>query len=351
LEFNDIEISLCVIYKNEEINLHKFLKNHYGHFDEYIFVDTGSNDNSNKILNEYDIKPYYFEWDDNFSNARNYSISKATKDFIMILDVDEIIEIEDIKRLKNYVSTSQADVFSLNQINFVNEVENFNWFSIYTLKKKYHSVSKGYFLSKIFRFFKNIKGIEYRGHIHENIGDSVRELGLKTKNTDINIYHFGWLNNDNNKQRLIKKREWYKELIRKEFEREKSAKNVFYYLTSIDDIKEKIRISYRYSKMFPNVYQLWLILSLSYLKSGDPIRALKYSEKGLEYNNNNMDLLFVKVKSLNLLKRHKEALQMLDYLLSEDENNPNYLREKILTLRLMNREEEANKIVDKIKSY
>lgn len=351
MAFKNIEISLCVIYKNEEKNLYKFLKKHYGYFDEYVFVDTGSDDNSNKILNEYDIKPYYFEWDDNFSNARNYSISKANKEYILVLDVDEFIESEDIKRLKNIASTSKADVFSLNQINFVNEIDNFNWFSIYTLKKEYHPVSKGYFLSKIFRFFRNINGIEYRGGIHENIGDSVSELALKTKITDINIYHFGWLNDDKDNQRLIKKREWYKELIRKEFEREKTAKNVFYYLTSIDDIKEKIKISYRYSKVFPDVYQLWLILSLSYLKSGDPLRALKYSEKGLEYNKNNIDLLFVKVKSLNLLKRHEEALQILNHLLSKDGNNPNYLREKILTLRLLKRDNEAKEILNKIKSY
>ncbi len=348
MEYNQTEISLCCIYKNEEKNLPEFLERHFGLFDEYVFVDTGSDDKSNEILNNYGIKPLFYAWDDDFSNARNFSIKNATKGHILVLDIDEYIETEDIEALKVLINKTNADVFSLNQINFVNTIDTFNWYGISTLDKKYHGIAKGFFLSKIFRFFKNIDGIEYRGIIHENIGDSVKELDLKTCDTEINIYHTGWLEEEGNSERLKKKKEWYEELIKKEFEKNKSAKNVFYYLTTIDSIDEKIKISYKYSKIYPKVYQLWVILSRSYLDKGDPIRALKYSEKGLEYNANNIDLLFTKAKALNILKRYDDAIVILNKLLINDEFNPNFLREMYLSLKLSKREEEANEIIKKL---
>lgn len=84
--------SVCMIAKNEEKNIERCLKS-IQHFDcEIIVVDTGSTDRTKEIAYQYGAKVYDFEWINDFSAARNFSISKASYDWILVLDCDEWAE-------------------------------------------------------------------------------------------------------------------------------------------------------------------------------------------------------------------------------------------------------------------
>lgn len=90
-----------MIVKDEEETLGRCLESVKGIADEIIIVDTGSTDKTKEIAKEYTDKVYDFEWVDDFSVARNYSFSKATKEYVMWLDADdEILEIDRTKLLK-----------------------------------------------------------------------------------------------------------------------------------------------------------------------------------------------------------------------------------------------------------
>ena len=78
-----ITISLCMIVKNEEAVLARCLESVKDVVDEIIIVDTGSTDKTKQIAYRYTQNVYDFEWIDDFSAARNYSFSKATKDYQM----------------------------------------------------------------------------------------------------------------------------------------------------------------------------------------------------------------------------------------------------------------------------
>ena len=93
------EISLCMIVKNEEENLADCLDCVAGIVDEINIVDTGSTDKTIEIAKSYTDRVYHFEWVDDFAAARNFSYSKATKDFIMWLDADDIITDENSDKL------------------------------------------------------------------------------------------------------------------------------------------------------------------------------------------------------------------------------------------------------------
>ncbi|MGM7682587.1 tetratricopeptide repeat-containing glycosyltransferase family 2 protein [Cytobacillus sp. Hm23] len=86
-----MQISLCMIVKNEEEVLDNCLSSIAELMDEIIIVDTGSSDRTKEIAMKYTDKIYDFEWVDDFSKARNYSFLKATKDYIMWLDADDIV--------------------------------------------------------------------------------------------------------------------------------------------------------------------------------------------------------------------------------------------------------------------
>lgn len=85
-------ISLCMIVKNEENYLARCLDSVTNLVEEIIIVDTGSSDRTVEIASNYTSKIYSYLWKDDFSDARNYSFSKASMDYCMWMDADDVLE-------------------------------------------------------------------------------------------------------------------------------------------------------------------------------------------------------------------------------------------------------------------
>lgn len=81
-----------MIVKNEEEVLARCLESAANLVDEIIIVDTGSDDRTVEIAKGFTPNVYTFEWIDDFAAARNFSFSKATKEYCMWLDADDVIE-------------------------------------------------------------------------------------------------------------------------------------------------------------------------------------------------------------------------------------------------------------------
>ncbi|MDE6406920.1 MAG: glycosyltransferase family 2 protein [Lachnospiraceae bacterium] len=127
-----IPISVCIIGKNEEKNIENCLEplTHYPF--EIIYVDTGSTDRTKELAAKYTEHIYDFEWIGDFSAARNYSLSKASHNQVLVLDCDEYLTDLDMEGLcaaieahphgvgqilrKSYLGESKADSFSPERI-------------------------------------------------------------------------------------------------------------------------------------------------------------------------------------------------------------------------------------------
>ncbi len=97
-----MDISVCVIARNEDNHIEECLKRLRPCKFEVIVVDTGSIDRTMELAAKYTDNIFQFEWCSDFSAARNYSISKASNDWILIIDCDEYLEnvnLLDIDRL------------------------------------------------------------------------------------------------------------------------------------------------------------------------------------------------------------------------------------------------------------
>lgn len=81
-----------MIVKNEEEVLARCLDSAAGVADEIIILDTGSQDRTKEIALRYTQGVYDFAWVDDFAAARNASFEKATKDYILWLDADDVLE-------------------------------------------------------------------------------------------------------------------------------------------------------------------------------------------------------------------------------------------------------------------
>lgn len=109
-----ITLSLCMIVKNESDVLGRCLSCTKDIADEIIIVDTGSTDNTKEIAHGFTDKVYDFEWCDDFATARNFSFSKASMDYTMWLDADDVIDEKNralLLKLKNELSPSTDMVF------------------------------------------------------------------------------------------------------------------------------------------------------------------------------------------------------------------------------------------------
>jgi len=85
-------VSAALIVKDEEATLEKCLKSIRDVVDEIVvLVDDSTTDNTYQIAKKYGDIVEFFRWENDFSKARNLSMSKCTKDWILIMDGHEIL--------------------------------------------------------------------------------------------------------------------------------------------------------------------------------------------------------------------------------------------------------------------
>lgn len=186
-----ITISLCMIVKDEEKVLDRCLSSVKDIVDDIIIVDTGSTDKTKEIAHKYTQNVYDFKWVDDFSKARNYSFSKATKDYILWLDADDIlldIDREKLLQLKQTLDKSIDIVMMKYNVGFdENGKVNFSYYRERLLKRE----KKYKWESPIHEVISPIGKLYYSNicvtHKKEEIKHSTRNLEIFEKLISKNI--------------------------------------------------------------------------------------------------------------------------------------------------------------------
>jgi len=172
------KISACVIVKNEEKNIPRWLKCNGALADEIIVVDTGSTDNTVKLAKEAGAKLFYFEWIKDFAAAKNYAIEQATGDWIMFLDADESFTQETQEKLHQELERFNKDksvAALLCRLLDVNEDDDYKIVNTFLLP----------------RIFRRSPYIRYKGAIHEQLENS-RGNKRMVFASEIEIMHTGY---------------------------------------------------------------------------------------------------------------------------------------------------------------
>lgn len=163
-----IRISLCMIVRDEEAVLGRLLEKVSPVMDEIVIVDTGSSDGTRDIALKYTPLVFDFQWKDDFAAARNFACEKASMEYWMWLDADDMItdgNIERIRKLKEELE-SDTDVVMMKYAAGFDETG---------------AASFSYYRERILR---KAMGFVWKGRVHE----AITPAG-KIVHTDVEIEH------------------------------------------------------------------------------------------------------------------------------------------------------------------
>ncbi|MBD5462816.1 MAG: glycosyltransferase [Lachnospiraceae bacterium] len=189
--------SVCMIAKNEEKNIERCLKSIQDFDCEIIVVDTGSTDKTKEIAQQYATKVLEFDWINDFSAARNFSISNASYDWILILDCDEWVQESNSEEFMQLARTYPTYIGRLKRKNLT-----------------YMDSEKQVYIDMVERFF-NRRYYHYEGSIHEQVTPS-SPRDLIAFDIPLTILHSGYVGT---KEELEDKRIRNMTLLMQELER------------------------------------------------------------------------------------------------------------------------------------
>lgn len=172
-----IQLSQCMIVKNEEQNIRKALSWGKDFVCEQIVVDTGSTDKTVSIAKEMGAKVVTFPWIDDFSAAKNFAIQQAKGNWIALLDADEYFPDQDAKKLLDLLERVHSDSrFDLIRTRWVHLDDDNKIISV----------------SCQDRVFRNKPEIRYRYRVHEELYSDLKTLGCYDAQDQLMILHTGY---------------------------------------------------------------------------------------------------------------------------------------------------------------
>jgi|WetSurMetagenome_2_1015567.scaffolds.fasta_scaffold00190_21 O-antigen biosynthesis protein len=276
-------LSLCMIVKNEEQHLARCLMSAKPVVDEMIVVDTGSTDRTKDIAGAYGARVFDFPWTNDFSEARNFSLSMAAGDWILVLDADEVISPQDYAALERIVkkSPSVPVAFTMCTRNYTNEISARGWTAN---DRKYlrEEAGAGWFPSDKVRLFVNDKRIRFQNPVHEFVEASLEKAGIEIKTLGMPVHHYGRFDKD----KLLEKGKEYFLLGMKKMEEMKGdlkamkelaiqASELGEYDTAVELWKKVIELNNNDSVAFLNI-------GYAYLKLKKYQEALVVSRRAME---------------------------------------------------------------------
>ncbi|MFP3725856.1 glycosyltransferase [Priestia filamentosa] len=300
-----------MIVKDEENHLENCLNSVRDVVDELIIVDTGSKDKTKDIATKFGAQVFDLTWENDFSKARNYSLDKATKDWILWLDADETLEKINIDELKEKMENHKKLAFEIEIYN--QSIEN-----------------KTPFIHKSIRFFKNHENIRFMNKIHEQPSINKKPIPYYDIEGVVGqINHVGYREDiakgKNKKQRnftILKdelKRNPHDKFLHfnvaNEYLKNEDYHNALYHY--------KIATQNKADKQMLSHSLLRMVLALYNLKRYEEMFTLL--EEGQRYFPDYTDILYFKADILEQFGRKEEAIILYEKCLEKGNPKKNYV--------------------------
>lgn len=264
-----------MIVRDEEAFLADCLLSVRDVVDEMIVVDTGSVDSTPQIAADLGARVFSYEWGDDFSEARNYSLERATGDWILILDADETLAPRDAAKIRG-LARGDADGYMLTYRGYSRDSDDVRWVANDGSYPEGDGWD-GWLEGRVVRMFRRDDRIRFRGAVHESVDLSICSFGGKLCETDIIIHHF---HEKKGKGKLREKQLEYLRLCEKDLERFPDNAKTHHdmgliYRYALDDPATAISHQEEAVRCDPDFEQARIALAYSYHQGGDAKAATR----------------------------------------------------------------------------
>jgi GT2 family glycosyltransferase/acetyltransferase-like isoleucine patch superfamily enzyme/2-polyprenyl-3-methyl-5-hydroxy-6-metoxy-1,4-benzoquinol methylase/Flp pilus assembly protein TadD len=316
-------LSLCMIVKNEEQHLARCLLSATPAVDEIIIVDTGSTDRTKEIARAYGAKVFDFPWTNDFSNARNHSLSQASGDWILVLDADEVISPLDYAALERIVRKRPAKPagYSMVTRNYTDEVATQGWIAN-DRRYRREEAGTGWFPSLKVRLFINDKRIQFQNPVHEFVEASLEKAGIEIKSFDMPVHHYGRFDKD----KLIRKGKEYFLLGKQKIEEMKgdikALKELAVQASELGEYEAGVGLWKKVIELDQNDPKAFLNISYAYMKLEKYQEALAYSRRAMELGPTMKEAALNYAGSELIIGDINKTISVLEMLLERDPDYP-----------------------------
>ena len=198
-------VSLCMIVRDESASLPRCLASVRPVVDEIIVVDTGSVDRTSDVAEAFGAKVFYYQWENDFSAARNHALQNATGEWAFVLDADEALSERDYELVTRTLECSAGSMraWSITTRNYSNRTESEGWLpndGTYGEQEQ----GDGWYPSRKVRLFPVSASIRFHGDIHEMVEPDLRHLGIPIELADFVVHHYGELEEKDRKAKQLR---------------------------------------------------------------------------------------------------------------------------------------------------
>jgi len=293
-----------MIVCDEEQYLEQALQSVQGLVDETIIVDTGSVDRTIQVAKKYTQKIFHEKWKNDFSKARNYALSKATKDWILVLDADEVISKEDHSLIKELTKSNQYDAYSFVQMSYTND-QKLLGFTLLPHRVPEAKDFTGCISCNIIRLFRNNKGIKFANPVHESVDASITDK-TKIQRTAIPIHHYQFEKGERiHRAKQLQYLKMYEDKLDEFENKAKAYRDIAIINYNFKEDYPKAIQYYKKSLLFnPNNIKTYLGLAVAYIKNKQLAEATEIVKEAERLQPHNQDVQKLKA----YLQRVKELL-------------------------------------------
>ncbi|AUN15183.1 glycosyltransferase [Paraclostridium sordellii] len=290
-------LSIVMMVKNEERYLDKTLESLKPLMkdieSELIILDTGSNDSTVEIAKKHTDKVFFANWNNDFAQMRNISISHASGEWILILDADE--QLTNYDKLKEFFNSDLCKKFNSATI---------------ILKNIFSEDEERYSIDPLLRLFKNYNGFRYEGAIHEQpVFKGPRYNGVAKFN------HYGYLFEDEELRQIKESRN--KAILLEEIEKKPNDPYINYQLGKQYIISNNYEDALFYMEKGYKIYEknkyipLFVTLDLIslYVDLSEFDKCENLCIKYIKSDNKNIDIYYYLATSQKQLNKYKKSLE------------------------------------------
>lgn len=147
-------ISIIINTFNEAKNIKNCLES-VKWADEIVIVDMYSEDNTIEIAQKYTDKIYFFERMGYADPARQFALEKASNEWILVLDADELVPLKLMNKLHEIIEKDCGDVIYIPRNNYFagKQIHNMGWGALDDLQPRFFKKNYLNFGEKIHDFY------------------------------------------------------------------------------------------------------------------------------------------------------------------------------------------------------